>query len=138
MAGLTSLEEVEEHLRNLDSYPAFTLLAFLQGAECRWDWNGEELTRSEATMPVTSSSFCFEEVKAAREGAFANGKRGEDYHSSKGEESSAFTVRMNRPDAQTWSRSRLVVGEKILWEYWAEKADLAGEAEKTVEILSRQ
>ena len=89
-------------------------------------------------MPITSSSYCFEDVKAARECAFASGKSGEDYHSSRGESPSAFTVRMHRPDAQTWSRSRLVVGREIKWEYWAEQVDLAGEAEKTVELLSRR
>ena len=138
MASSVSFDEVEEHLRDLESYPAFTLVVFSGEEERRWDWDGEELTQSEAMMPVTSSSYCFEEVKAAREGMFSSGKRGEDYHSSKSEISSAFTVRMNRPDAQTWSRSRVVVGEEIVWEYWAEKADLAGEAEKTVEILSRR
>ncbi|MDB4537226.1 NRDE family protein [Akkermansiaceae bacterium] len=138
MAAISSLDEVEDHLENLESYPAFTLVVFSSDGERRWDWDGKELTRSEAMIPVTSSSFCFEEVKAAREGAFASGKRGEDYHSSKDEPSSAYTVRMNRPDAQTWSRSRLVVGAEIVWEYFAEQADLAGEAKKTVEVLPRR
>ena len=138
MAGIASLDKVEEHLKNLESYPAFTLVVFSADGESRWDWDGRELRCSEASMPITSSSYCFEEVKAAREGAFASGKSGEDYHSSRGESPSAFTVRMNRPDAQTWSRSRLVVGREIKWEYWAEQVDLAGEAEKTVELLSRR
>jgi len=138
MAGLTSLDDVEGSLCELESYLAFTLVVFSAHEERRWDWDGEILTRSDAAMPVTSSSYCFEEVKAAREARYASGKRGLEYHTSKGETSSAFTVRMNRPDAQTWSRSHLELGEKIVWEYWAEKADLAGEAEKTVEILSRR
>ena len=138
MATISSLDEVEDHLENLESYPAFTLVVFSPDGERRWDWDGEQLIRSEARMPVTSSSFCFEEVKAAREGVFTSGKSGEAYHSSEGETPPAYTVRMNRPDAQTWSRSRVVVGEEIEWEYFAEQADLAGEAEKTVELLSRR
>lgn len=138
MAGISSMTEVAEYLKELEFYPAFTLVVFASGEERRWDWNGEELSESEATMPITSSSYCFTEVKAERERVFASGKRGEAYHLSRGETSSAYTVRMNRPDAQTWSRSRLVVGKEITWEYWAEQADLAGEAQKTVKLLGRR
>ncbi|MDQ8189410.1 NRDE family protein [Roseibacillus persicicus] len=106
----------------------FDLIAFANGQVRGFSWKGKELTAFEPRMPLTSSSYQFEEVKTAREQAFAHAKRLEDFQSSKHGSSSAYTVRMNRPDAQTWSRSHLTItAAEISWDYWEEFPDLAQE-----------
>lgn len=138
MASAESLDDLASFLIGLENYPAFTLIGISQEGERGWEWNGETLSKIEPTQPLTSSSYCFEDVKKAREDAFSAGTGGQDYHASVGEESTAFTVRMNRPDAQTWSRSHLKIGESIEWEYLAEQLDLAGEAERSLLTLPRK
>ncbi len=135
LAKLSSVDEVEESLGELASYQAFTLVAFSSRGDRCWEWDGKTLGSKEVPDFLTSSSYQFKEVRKAREGCFLRGKVGEELHGSLGEESSAYTVRMNRPDAQTWSRSRLRVGEKIRWEYLAEQPDLCGDAEVFVSEL---
>jgi hypothetical protein len=81
---------------------------------------------------LTSSSFRFEEVSAARRASFSSGLRGVDFHASPQEPPSPYSVRMNRPDAQTWSRSRVLISDRILWHYLAEQADLNGDPLETL------
>ena len=69
---------------------------------------------------------------------FSDGKRGSDFHGSLEEDTSAYTVRMNRPDAQTWSRSYLRLGKVLTWEYLAEKVNLEGEPECSLVTLSQR
>jgi hypothetical protein len=136
LAGARSLDEIAGGLCGLPHYQAFTLAVFSPVGEACWEWTGEELRRGEMPEMLTSSSFRFQDVREARRACFASGLRGEEFHCSRHEAPSPYSVRMNRPDAQTWSRSRVVVGERISWQYWAEPADLKGEARETVMELS--
>ena len=134
-AAAISAAEVGEGLVDLACYQAFTLVVFSPSGDQCWEWNGQELIAGEVPEFLTSSSYRFEEVKKAREACFLRGQRGEELHGSQGDDSSAYTVRMNRPDAQTWSRSRVVVGQEVSWSYLAEQPDLKGEPEETVTSL---
>ena len=135
LASLASVREIEEALMDLDDYQAFTLVAFTPTGDRCWEWNGGSLKSQEVPPFLTSSSYEFEAVKAEREAAFLSEGENEDFHASLGRSPSAFTVRMNRPDAQTWSRSCVRVSEKITWEYLAEQPNLAGSPELTVADL---
>lgn len=135
MAVAKSLTELSELLENLENYPPFTLVGLSTEGEVAWDWDGETVTALEPKQPFTSSSYCFTEVKKSREEMFP-GADSASYHASLGQESTAFTVRMNRPDAQTWSRSKVSVRDKITWEYLAEEPDLAGDPERFFLMLS--
>ncbi len=137
MAAIRELKEAQGFLKNLGDYPPFSLFVMDGQAELSWEWNGELLTEHVAEMPMTSSSYRYEEVKIAREEKFAEGLRVEAYHAAKGQKSSAFTVRMCRPDAQTWSRSQVTVGENIIWKYLAESPDLIDEPVETILHLER-
>jgi len=85
---------------------------------------------------LTSSSFQFEAVKKARESDHAKGLVGEKLHASPWGPPSAYSIRMNRPDAQTWSRSHLKISEKVTWEYLAEQPDLIGEPTRSFSELA--
>jgi len=135
LASLTSLSEIEEILTDLDDYQAFTLVVFTPSGDRCWEWNGESLQSQEVPPFLTSSSYEFEAVRAEREAAFLAEGQNEDFHASPGRSPSAFTVRMNRPDAQTWSRSCVRISEKITWEYLAEQPNLAGLPELMVADL---
>lgn len=138
LGGVGSFAEIEAALAELENYPAFRLVVFSPESEQCWDWDGRELVRDVPTMPMTSSSYRFEEVRAHREGMFGKGVRGEEYHASPGSEPCAYTVRMCRGDAQTWSRSHVVVGQRITWDYLAEQPDLVGPPKKTrIELYRR-
>jgi len=138
MAEARNFSEVEALLGNPSAYPAFTLAAFAGNEERFWEWNGGKLERAPLQMPVTSSSYSFETVKAAREAAYRGGLRGGEYHASAHEAPSACSVRMCRADAQTWSRSVVRMGAKVSWEYLAEQPDLDGEPQRTfVELALR-
>lgn len=138
MGVVRTVDEVREMLVELEGYPAFTMVGISAEGERAWEWDGDVLREVGMGQPLTSSSYCFEAVKESREAAFAEGEGGDEYHGSVGLESTAYTVRMNRPDAQTWSRSRVVVDEEITWSYLGEKLDLAGEPERTVAKLRRR
>lgn len=135
LASAGSMEEVAERLSGLESYQAFTLVVFSPPGDRCWEWDGEKLTTQDVPPFLTSSSYRFEEVKKAREIAFLSGTAGVDFHASPGESSSAYSVRMNRPDAQTWSRSRVRVAQKITWEYLAEQPGLVGPPETSLAEL---
>jgi len=136
-ASLKEISQAPALLKKLEDYPPFSLFLMEAEKEALWEWDGATLAESRAEMPLTSSSFSFEEVKAARLKRFKEGERGAAYHASSEEEASAYTVRMCRPDAQTWSRSMVTVGARIHWEYLAEQPDLLGEPERTVVNLPR-
>ncbi len=136
LAAAGSVDEVEAQLGDLSCYQAFTLVVFSPGGDRCWEWDGDRVVAREVPDFLSSSSYRFEEVKEARKACFMAGKVGEALHESRGEESSAYTVRMNRPDAQTWSRTRLQVSDQIRWEYLAEQADLLGEPERHVSEMA--
>jgi hypothetical protein len=145
LAGAKSARSAVEALKNFDlsQRKPFALWAFDEESVLGLDWSGGVLAAAEERMPVTSSSHCFQEVSAARKKCFArispsDPEELQRYHESAGVESSAFTVRMSRPDAQTMSRSRVRVdGRELWWEYREEQPDLAGVSEKVVVSLSR-
>lgn len=137
MAGMENVPAVEERLRGQDlgRTRPFTLVAFDPVGERGFDWDGRDLRRVELRMPMCSSSYHFEEVRAARRTRFAElvgasrcrGSDLERYHADTAAGASARTVRMCRPDAQTMSRSRVRVGpQRVRWDYWEEQPDLTG------------
>ena len=124
---------------NLSKTPPFTLVVL--GPDCsgqRCDWDGVRLLIREAKAPITSSSYEFENVRDARLRAFETATDLEDFHASEGEEPTAFSVRMRRADAQTWSRSVIEIeAERVRFSYWAEAEDLEGEGEEFEKRLGR-
>jgi len=138
MAQVSEFGEIEGFLGDLGTYPAFTLVAFSDEEERCWEWDGVELSGRRPQMPLTSSSYRFEDVRAARASQFLDGLRGRAYHAAVNQEASAYSVRMCRPDAQTWSRSVVRVGEKVSWEYLAEQPELDGEPQRTFVELARR
>ena len=135
MAGLTNTRQVMDNLLKIDGspYKPFTLVAIDQGGVQIMAWNGVELFTQKPTQPLTSSSYCYNDVKKARCTAYGrlldmNPTSLSTYQAGE-PEASAFTVRMNRPDAQTWSRSRIRVSPgEIIWEYLEEMPGLGGES----------
>ena len=109
---------------DLSPYPAFTLVAIDSSGEARWDWNTVSLTKTPATAPIVSSSYMTDEVVRHRTELYRNTADQETFHSLSGE--GAYSPRMLRPDAQTWSRSHICVtlGE-IRWSYAEEFLDFA-------------
>ena len=137
MAGCSSAIDVMHLLQQTDyaHYRPFTLVALDPNNILAAAWNGEILTDEVTAMPLTSSSYRFPEVAAARRITFSNLPEPSLDHLQtyqQGESpASAYTVRMNRPDAQTWSRSQISVSaEHITWEYIEEPADLIGTGTK--------
>ncbi|MGJ8724655.1 MAG: NRDE family protein [Roseibacillus sp.] len=106
----------------------FDLVFFQKGKVAAFSWSGKTLNTFQPQIPVTSSSFCFEKVRAARQKAFQESNNLENFQNPQQTPLSAFTVRMNRPDAQTWSRSYLKVTDtEIAWNYWEEFPNLSHE-----------
>ncbi len=130
-------------------YPPFRLIAFFPGGGdggvgvSGWEWAGiGGLTPMDGvTMPVCSSSFATEAVIEGRRRRFVEivGEDSDDHadgealwryhHDSRGRPGESapgpWSVRMNRPDAQTWSISRVAVTpETVIYLYEAESLDL--------------
>lgn len=121
----------------------FTLVAMDSQTIQRFDWDGQKLSKRMAEAPITSSSFRFEEVRERRGEAYRKSLDGpidghhlEEFH---GEDShGAYSVRMCRPDAQTWSRSRIEISaESINWEYAEEFSDFQKSPEIRTATLAR-
>lgn len=127
------LSECESLSRATELLPAlalgtkpFEIVLFQEKEVLGRRWTGEEVESFVPCPPLTSSSYQFEQVREAREQDFL-AKKGElaSYHGDLKAEATAFTVRMNRPDAQTWSRSRVILSASgIEWDYWEEFPDL--------------
>lgn len=131
LASAKSAQEVILQLRETDhsQHNPFTLVAIDPLETLVEAWDGSRLFSEKAAPPLTSSSYCFPEVSQARYDSYEC-LLGNDtpslkkYHAG-GEDQSAYTVRMNRPDAQTWSRSWLRIGDhKATWQYLEEMPDL--------------
>lgn len=129
LAFIRSLPELSSTLPKLcaGSRP-FDLIAFDGPKLLGLSWRGrvgEPLQDFKPVQPLTSSSFQFESVKAEREKRFQNCESLEDFQSGHGETSNAYSVRMNRPDAQTWSRSHVTItAGQVCWRYWEEFPNL--------------
>ena len=111
---------------SLDCFRPFTLV-LLGEEDVVMAWDGASLLEEPGECPLTSSSFRFEEVRRARKEAYAGAADDlATFHAGGGSCASAYTVRMNRPDAQTWSRSVIRLGQDIFWTYYEEMPDLEG------------
>lgn len=131
LAQLESGEKVGDALQLMDfqDYSPFTLVAIDAHSATRWDWTSAELLVEPATAPITSSSFRFEQVRTARRERFdthirpsATDDELDHYHQESAH--GAYSVRMLRPDAQTWSRSKIhIAPNSIDWEYLEEFQD---------------
>ena len=122
LATCSTLADVEESLpNNCSGAKPFDLISFSKNGLAGFAWSGKVLDKFQPQIPLTSSSFRFQEVKAAREKAFQESPNLEHFQNPQITACSAYTVRMNRPDAQTWSRSQLkVTASEIAWDYWEE------------------
>ena len=138
LAGLSELSPLQPFLTELSlGAKPYELIAFQGGERRGFSWDGKTVAPFVPKRPLTSSSYQFEKVKAARETAFGTCSSLEDFHNTPAP-SSAYTVRMNRPDAQTWSRSQLrVTRERVIWDYWEEFPDLAQESQLHRSTLDR-
>ena len=126
LSAISSLTEIAEQLPALSlGAKPYELVAFSQNQRVAFTWDGQKLSPFKAELPLTSSSFQFEEVKAARQKAYSETSSLEQFQGSQNKDCSAYTVRMNRPDAQTWSRSHLrITADRIRWDYWEEFPNL--------------
>lgn len=127
LADCETLEEADERLEALaQGTKAFELVLFQGSVALGRRWTGGRITVFEPVAPLTSSSYQFEKVRDARLARYR--MVGEDlahYHGDLETPATAFSVRMNRPDAQTWSRSQVrLSGTLIEWDYWEEFPDL--------------
>ncbi|MEM0969901.1 MAG: NRDE family protein [Verrucomicrobiota bacterium] len=128
LAGHETLETLTETLKRGMQVPynAFTLLAFQKKESFRavaWEYTpDQELSGPRiARRPISSSSFATETVLAKRRADYdrrfpstpsPEGLRA--YHHSHGAESTAYTVQMNRPDAQTWAFNHLRITSRFV------------------------
>ena len=154
LARRKSLEAVNSALvkDNLSQYQAFTLIAFSDQpnfAAWKWRWDGSTLLNPDKTpsIPVCSSSFLTKEVVQHRHELLKKMTLTSDadsetlarfHHEDDSGNPSAHTVLMNRPDAQTWSISRIHVGStEIDYQYEALPTDQRGESTLTSHKLPR-
>lgn len=139
-------------------FPPFRLVSFIPGPsgtapqvdEWQWRESGTPIRVPGSVPPISSSSFETEAVIAARKqrlaefGGQITSKALERYHHGSCEDGriegpDAYGVRMNRPDAQTWSISRVSIGRgEIRFFYEAEQPDLAGPAVMSEARLARR
>jgi hypothetical protein len=135
---LPDVREAQEAMNRLRShsllaYPGFTLAAFdltQQDAPLVARWDGQRWQDSAARMPLCSSSFDTEAVLSSRTLSYQRQRPQTPqelwrWHTQE-EQPSAYTVRMNRPDAQTWSISHVQIRPGgVHWRYRDEMPDLA-------------
>lgn len=138
MAAAASVEEVSKSLPDPRDYRPYTLVVFSPEGDRCFEWDGRDSSEADVPPFLTSSSFRFEEVRDHRRSCFEELGPGLALHRAHGETPSARTIRMNRPDAQTWSRSFVKIGEEIVWQYLAEQADLSGPSVATIATLERR
>ncbi|OYW78181.1 MAG: hypothetical protein B7Z37_00650 [Verrucomicrobia bacterium 12-59-8] len=131
------------HDTSLEGYGSFTLAVFDLGGDQSplvVRWNRGTLVSLQPTMPLCSSSFFPEVVLDYRQRSFKALRDQEpatlwNWHRRE-ESPTACTVRMNRPDAQTWSSSRVsVTRDSILWHYVEEMPGLSAPSEEHEAIL---
>ncbi|MGJ8633610.1 MAG: NRDE family protein [Luteolibacter sp.] len=145
LATTPDVSSLEKQLETLDlsRYAPFTLLAIDSRCELRWDWKDDTFTSSVPASPVSSSSFKTAEVLQTRDQIYNQlvGTRPsqatlEKFHQEASQ--GAYSPRMCRPDAQTWSRSHIVVtGSQIHWKYLEEYIDFEVSPTTWLSTLSR-
>lgn len=118
---------------NWSDYPPFSLLIFdpeKLTSSCQIPaiiWNGLEVLHREQSSPITSSSFEFEQVQAARLEHFNHQAKHQTqpsfcqlltYHTSHSPQAGAHSVCMHRDDAQTVSLTMInVEANRITMDY---------------------
>ncbi|MBK8035532.1 MAG: NRDE family protein [Verrucomicrobiaceae bacterium] len=147
LAAQKSAEAAVQQVRamSLTDYGSFTLAAFdhsIVAAPWALRWDGRSALSLAAEMPLCSSSFLPEAVIATRQQSFQTlpNHLPETLWSWHRDEASpsAYSVRMNRPDAQTWCISRVsVTTDSIRWRYIEEFPDLKGDPQEHETILKR-
>ena len=122
LAALRGPDAVEAlRSTSLDRYRAFDLVIFdptISPTHCAWSNN--ELTIRSASQPLTSSSYDTERVISGRVARFHDLSLDENpsaealraYHNDQFPERSAYSVCMQRPDAQTVSFTQLMVNSE--------------------------
>ncbi|MDC0087937.1 NRDE family protein [Akkermansiaceae bacterium] len=131
----TDTPAVEHKLQTmtLSDYSPFILMLMDQGNIKRWEWDGKHLTQESPANPSCSSSFDYENVKSQRETKYSeltNETPLELAHFHTEDTHGAYSVRMLRPDAQTWSRNIIsICSENIHWTYHEEFPDFEKKAE---------
>lgn len=126
LAFCHNYQQFEAQLETIrwSDFPPFTLLIFdphkvqQSSAITTIIWNGIEVRHSEKSSPVTSSSFEFEQVQAARIKHFNNQTKHQRqpsfcqllaYHMSHMPQANAHSVCMHRDDAETVSLTMIRV-----------------------------
>lgn len=134
LAAQTSASEAVKHAQsmNLEGYGSFTLAAFdlvQHEGPLVLRWDGESFSLLPPNLPLCSSSFLPDAVIEFRQRSFKTLRDHEpdtlwNWHRHE-LAPTAYTVRMNRPDAQTWSISRVTVSRAaIRWLYVEEMPGL--------------
>ena len=135
LADVATAQEALTRLHDMDlrPYPGFTLAAFdLQqtSAPLMAQWDGAKLLPIVAQMPLCSSGFSPREVLTSRQNLFDAAPHATPHElwlwHTQEPQPTAYTVRMNRPDAQTWSISHVSISsQNIQWRYLEESLNLA-------------
>lgn len=124
--------DIKKQLGNIDLtvYQPFQLCIFPKNLSLKNEqvvsikWDGGKLFEEETTLPITSSSVDFEEVKAMRvlkyknivNEEIANAEQLTTFHYSQ-ENEGKYSVNMQRPDAMTVSVSHIIVDDTISFIY---------------------
>ena len=127
LADLQSAKALSSHLHSLQHTRPFTVVALDHSCISAYEWDGDTVSEITPKPPLTSSSFRFEDVAKSRLRAYQLvtpdcPTEHWKYHRGQNDDiSSAYTVRMLRDDAQTWSTSRISVTQQAThWEYLRE------------------
>ena len=137
LAAIKSISDIELKLQglNMPDYPPFILILMDQHDIKRIEWNGKELKEHPVQGMSCSSSFDYENVKTRRETKYSHLSNSKpstlrSFHTEDSE--GAYSVRMLRPDAQTWSRSEITISStEVQWTYHEEFLDFETPSETT-------
>lgn len=145
LADLTSATDLSNQLDSLENLRPFTIVAIDRTSCHAFNWDGEMLSPFSPEPPLTSSSYRFTDVSESR---YQTYQELEDhsatslwsYHRGLTDKSpSAYTIRMCRDNAQTWSTSKISVTEQVsLWEYTQEFTDFKSPSKLHKSTLTHQ
>lgn len=134
---------------DLEAFAGFQLVALQPGHPAAlFEWDELELSASmdaEHRMPLTSSSFDPESVRASRQKEFQRLQTGRklsaeilfEFHQSHGAEPSAYSTCMHRPDASTVSFTWVDVTEQDVRFFYSPSSPCQWAPGETLELLRR-
>jgi len=132
LADLKQADDLKSKLVSLDALRPFTIVALDDKSCSVYEWDGEGLMNVDPEQPLTSSSFRFPEVSASRQQGYkeinpvCDDTHLEYHRGCRDAAPSAFSVRMCRDDAQTWSTSQISVKKtQVDWVYIQEFANFS-------------